>query len=63
MFLIVLLKFLTEYPLYMFRSKNKKNKHTPVNYTYIKLEYKGVYITRTCHRHVRLMEWVAFHQR
>ena len=30
--------------------KNKKNRHNPANpIFYIKVEYKGVYITRTCY--------------
>ena len=34
-----------EYPQSIFWSKNKKNRYTPC---YMKVEYKGVYITRTC---------------
>ena len=39
-----------EYPQSMFWSKNKKNRYTPANpsFFYIKVRFKGVYITRTC---------------
>ena len=39
-----------EYPQSMFLSKNKKNRYTPVFpiFFYIKVGFKGVYITRTC---------------
>ena len=39
-----------EYPQSMFWSKNKKNRYTPANpsFFYIKVGFKGVYITRTC---------------
>ena len=39
-----------EYPQSMFWSKNKKNRYTPAypRYCYIKVGFKGVYITRTC---------------
>ena len=39
-----------EYPQSMFWSKNKKNRYTPriPQYFYIKMGFKGVYISRTC---------------
>ena len=39
-----------EYPQSMFLSKDKKNRYTPVypSFFYIKVGFKGVYITRTC---------------
>ena len=38
-----------EYPQSMFWSKNKKNRHTlAYPFHYIKVGYKGVYISRTC---------------
>ena len=40
-----------EYPQSMFWGKNRKNRFTPANPSftqYIKVGYKGVYITRTC---------------
>ena len=39
-----------EYPQSMFWSKNKKNRYTPriPRFFYIKVGYKGVYISRTC---------------
>ena len=38
------------YPQSMFWSKNKKNRYTPANpsFFYIKVGFKGVYITWTC---------------
>ena len=41
-----------EYPQFMFWSKNKKNRYTPVNpcFFYIKVGFKGVYMARTCFR-------------
>ena len=41
-----------EYPQSMFRSKTKKNRYTPCipQFCYIKVGFKGVYITRTCFR-------------
>ena len=40
-----------EYPQSMFWSKNKKTMYTRVNpiFFYIKVGYKGVFITRTCY--------------
>ena len=40
-----------EYPQSMFWSKNKKNRYTPriPQFCYIKVGFKGVYITRTCY--------------
>ena len=39
-----------EYPQSMFWSKNKKNMYTPANpiFFYIKVGFKGVYISQTC---------------
>ena len=38
-----------EYPQSMFRSKNKKNRYSPVYPSFaIKVVFKGVYISRTC---------------
>ena len=39
-----------EYPQSMFLSKIRKNRYTPVypSFFYIKVGFKGVYITRTC---------------
>ena len=39
-----------EYPQSMFWSKNKKTRYTPAHpsFCYIKVGFKGVYITRTC---------------
>ena len=38
------------YPQSMFWSKNKKNRYTPAHpgFFYIKVGYKGVFISRTC---------------
>ena len=40
-----------KYPQSMFWIKNKKNRYTPVNpsFLYIKRLYKGLYISRTCY--------------
>ena len=40
----------SEYPQSMFWSKNKKNRYTPAypSFFYIKVGFKGVYITPTC---------------
>ena len=40
-----------EYPQSMFWSKNKKNRYTPAHpsFFYIKVGFKGVYITRACY--------------
>ena len=44
-----MLELPNEHPQSMFWSKNKKNRHTPAYlYYYMKVEYKGVFITRTC---------------
>ena len=40
-----------EYPQSMFWSKNKKNRYTPANPSFvINVGYEGVYISRTCFR-------------
>ena len=41
-----------EYPQFMFWIQNKKIRYTPANpkFFYIKVGYKGVYITWTCFR-------------
>ena len=50
-----------EYPQSMFWSKNKKNRHTPAYPSfvcYIKVGFKGVYITRTCFHDVRNQKFI-----
>ena len=47
-----------ECPQSMLRSKNKRNRYTPAYPSfciYIKVGFKGVYITRTCFRDVTSM--------
>ena len=43
-----------EYPQSMFWVKNKKNRYTPANpsFAYIKVGFKGVYISQNCFPYV-----------
>ena len=46
-----------EYPQFMFWSKNKKIRYTPANpFYYIKVGFKGVYMSGTCFADVFSME-------
>ena len=54
-----------EYPQSMFWSKNKKNRYTPhiPQFFYIKVGFKGVYISRTCFPddgHVFVMKYMYY---